>query len=536
MEWNDFSIINLEAAVSPLIYERGIDYLCQGHLMKACKIDDLLAGVLTGTGGDYKVRLWFNQSELQGECSCPYHGFCKHMVALAAAWVEDKTRFFDLQPQLTLILEKPANLTNILLSLIRKDPLNFLELFPDQSAPLDFINARGVLNLIRNAFAAPRVTTADAEAVWEKVKHLERLVVDKFQAGDPQAPELLIELMSGLEKTAESCYNQSLNKFFADFIGSLHPVAGQNPAMIRPLLEKLLAIYLNPNLWELTGELKPVLLNLYENDPDFFRLQVNKRLNNEPSLLTLISLYTLLAEDSPDDPRLQEALRRITERLYALPDGRLWLIDRLMESDPGQAYNMAKTGLQLFAQAKAGFRERLIVIHQKQAEFKQAAAFSFIQFQEEPNFEEYLRLKEILSIHPADWEHYRRRIKKLLMEQGLEILTLRIMVEDQDLQGMTHNLERILADDTLLMATVKLFTSKIETGFTQFYPPLIKALLERRVPSDWKAALQLLVTFKRYCCYDAAKKDEWLQLRDELLRTYPDDTGFTKKFGSILRS
>jgi hypothetical protein len=534
MEWNDFSIINLEAAASPLIYERGIDYLRQGHLVKACKIDNLLAGVMTGTGGDYKVRLWFNQSELQGECSCPYRGFCKHMVALAAAWVEDKTRFFDLQPKLNLILENPANLTDILQRLIHKDPLNFLELFPDETVQLDFISARGVLNLIRNTFSVPQITMAEVDTVWEKVKHIGGIIIDKFQAGDPQAPELLIELLSGLEAMAEVCHNESLNKFLADFIHSLHPADNQNRSMVRPLIKKLLAIYLNPNLWELTFELKSVLLDLYKYDPDFWHLQIYERLSGELSLLVLISLYTLLIEVSPGNQQLQECLDKITGKLDVSPDGRLWLIDRLMESDVNQAYKMAKAGLRLFTQEKAGFRERLIVIHQKRSEFKQAAVLSFIQFQEQPNFEEYLRMKMILSKHPSDWEQYLKKIKRFLMEQDLEELILRILIEEQDIQGITQNLERIITDDTLLMSAAKLFASRIEAGLTPLYPVIIKTLLSRRAPDDWKAALQLLVTFKRYCHYDVAKKDEWLLLRDELLQIYQDDSGFEKKFGSIL--
>ena len=162
MDWNKFALINLEASVAPQIYERGVDYFRQGHLVKACKIDNLLAGVLIGTGGDYKVRLWFNGLELQGECTCPYQGFCKHMVALAIAWLEEKTRFTDLQPQLTAVLENPLTQTNILLDLIHKDPLNFLALYPDEATQYDFITTRGMLNLIRNTFSAPQITTEGA--------------------------------------------------------------------------------------------------------------------------------------------------------------------------------------------------------------------------------------------------------------------------------------------------------------------------------------------------------------------------------------
>jgi Uncharacterized conserved protein len=534
MEWNDFSHIHLEASVSPQIYERGMDYLHQGHLLKACKIDNILAGVLAGTGGNYKVRLWVTQSGLQGECDCPYHGFCKHMVALAAAWMEEKGRFVDLQSNLAMIQANPSLQTDILLALIHKDPLNLLELFPEQNIKADFINARGVLNLIRNAFSAPHLTPTDAEALWEKVKHIHELIAAKFQAGDPEAPGLLIELISSLEKTVAGCHQQFLNRFFLDFLKSLLPANHENRNMIGPLGQQIFEIYFNPDLWELAVEIKPMLLSLCETDTVFLLQQVEERFESASSLLTLIALYALLADIASPNLQFQELLSKVTAKLCSTSEGCLWLVDRLLEDDPDQAFQTAKMGLKRFPLEKAGFRERLIGIHQKRAELKQAAALSFIQFQEGPNFEEYLRLKKILSQHPANWEQYLGKIKRLLAQQGLEVLSLRILIAEKDYQGIAQNWERMTADDTLLMAAASLFAVRVEADFTPLYPALIKILLERRTASEWKAASQLLITFKRYCNYDVAKKNEWLLLGNELRQMYQDDGGFMKKFGGIL--
>jgi hypothetical protein len=123
----------------------------------------------------------------------------------------------------------------------------------------------------------------------------------------------------------------------------------------------------------------------------------------------------------------------------------------------------------------------------------------------------------------------------LLANEGFDILNLRIMIEEQDLRGINHNLERVMADNTLLMALAEICASKIEAGFTQLYPTLIKTLLYRGTSPDWKAASQLLVTFKRYCLYYEANTEEWLHLRDELREIYQADSRFVKKFGNILR-
>ena len=364
---------------------------------------------------------------------------------------------------------------------------------------------------------------------------MENILWAKFQAGDPEAMELLLGLLAGLEQAVEVYQSDSLRKHFGDVVHSIHQICGSlNHNQARPLFKKLFAIYLNPNLWELATELKAVLLSCHENDPEFFRQQLEDHLNAEPTLLILISLYTLLTEVLTGNSQDQDYLKKVAEKLGALPDGCLWLIDRLTETDPDQAYKMAKAGSRLFNEEKPAFRERLICIHQKKGELKQAAALSFIQFQEVPNFEEYLRLKSILSKHPTDWELYLRKIKQFLTSRGEELLELRIIIDQRDCQGITDYWERIVMEDDLLLTTAQILATEIQVSLLNIYPVLVKTLLERRAPSYWKAALKLLVTFKRYCYYQGANQDQWELLRAELQQIYQDDFGFKKKFGTIV--
>ncbi|HBE77327.1 MAG TPA: hypothetical protein DDW65_06035, partial [Firmicutes bacterium] len=399
---SDFSIFHLEAAATPEIYQRGVEYYQQGHLAKACKIDHILAGLITGTGGTYKVRLWYGHSGLQGECSCPYQGFCKHMVALAIAWLKEANCFIDLQPQLNEILDEPANLIALLLKLIHQDPLNLLELLPDRINQTDFISARGVMNLIRNTFSAPQFSMEQIAELWEKVNRLIPLIAAKIQVGDPQAEDLLLELITGLEQEFEIIPSNSCCEIFKNLVHSLEPVLPcLDPAQQRRVFEKFWLLYLKSNLWEPALELKPLLLSLHQYDITFLEQKTGNFLNGEPSLLQMISLYLLFYESSAKDPVFAGLLEKIRAKLAARPDGRLWLIDRLLENEPDQAFRLAKTGIRLFLQEKSAFRERLIAIHHKRAESKQAAALSFIQFQANPNFEEYIPLKMLLDKYPS---------------------------------------------------------------------------------------------------------------------------------------
>ncbi|HBF37982.1 MAG TPA: hypothetical protein DDW50_11740 [Firmicutes bacterium] len=535
MEWHDFSRENLEAAVTPEVYRRGIEYFWQGHLVRTCKIDNIISGAITGTGGDYKVRLWFEGPEIKGDCSCPYPNFCKHMVALGIAWLEENTVFIDLQSYLASILKSPVLRTNILLDLIHKDPINFLELFPDLVENKDFLSARGIINLIRNTFSLPQFTLAYAEELWEKIGRIEQLIHHKIQENDPAAMELLVELLSGFEKTFESDRNETLIKLWKDEILALGSYLNTwSCSTIHPLLDKLWSLYLNPSLWELAPELRTSLWNLHGYEPDFLCRSIDDSLHDETPLLILVSLYTLLVEAPFAASWLSNCLEQVTASLSEKADGSLWLIDRLIETDLVQAYKLAKKNLHRFPEAQLSFRERLIIIHQQRSEFKQAAAFSFIQFRENPNFEEYSRLRQLLTNAPQDWELYSKKIRELLRESSDKLLTLQIIIAEGDYQGISDNLTEILRDEELLGLAARILARRVQKNFIGLYPHFIKELLRRQSPQDWKIASELMVTFKRYCLYQDTEKEQWVQLQQELQQIYSDNAGFLKKFGTIL--
>ncbi len=534
MEWTDFSRENLEAATSPAIFQRGVEYFRQGHLVKACRIDNQISGLVTGAGGDYKVRLWLEGTQLQGDCSCPYPECCKHMIALGMAWLEGRTAFIDLDPQLSTILGNPVAQRNILLDLIHKDPINFLTLFPDLHEN-NFISSRGIANLIRNTFDLPRITISHAEALWEKIERVEQLIHQKLKAGDPLAIHLLLELLSGYEKAFASYHNEELIQLWKNEIHSIRSLLNAcKQSELELIYEKTWFFYIDPNLWELSMNLRDLLWNLHPYCPDVLFNRIDECFVREPSLLVLISLYTLLAKAPYEGSRLQNCLDIIVSKLTETTEGSLWLLDSLIESNLDQAYQLARRILHRFPGEETHFRERLIIIHQKRSEFRQAASLSFIQFRENPNFEEYCRLKVLLANSAEDWMFYSKKIRECLKDSADKLLVLQIFMEEGEVQEISKHLSQIYEEEKLFAYITGMLGSRIRESFIPFYPYFIKQLLLRESSNDWKAALELMIILKRYCLNQGTERYRWIQLQKELQQTYQNDVRFSKKFATIL--
>lgn len=534
MEWSEFSRENLEAATSPAIFRRGVEYFRGGHLVKACRIDNQISGLITGAGGDYKVRLWLEGAQLKGDCSCPYPEFCKHMIALGMAWLEERTAFLDLEPKLSTILGNPVAQRNILVDLIHKDPLNFLKLFPDLYEN-SFISSRGIANLIRNIFDLPQITITHAEALWEKIHRVQQLVYQKIQSGDPLAIPLWLELLSGYEKAFTSYPNEELIQLWKDEIHSILSFLNAcKQSELERIYEKTWSFYIDPNLWELSINLRGLLWNLHPYCPDFLFNRMDECFARELSLLVLISLYTLLAEAPFEDFRLQNCLNIIVSRLTETAEGSLWLVDSLIESNLDQAYQLARRILHRFPGEEPHFRERLITIHQKRSEFKQAASLSFIQFRENRSFEEYCRLKVLLANSSGDWMFYSKKIREFLKDSTDQLLVLQILMEEGETQEISNHLPLIFEEEKLFSYITGMLRSRIQKSFIPFYPCFIKQLLLRESSNDWKTALELMVILKRHCLNQDTERYRWIQLKKELEQIYQNDAKFSKKFAMIL--
>ncbi len=87
-------------------FRRGQRYAAEGRVSGLVEEGDDLSGTVAGTD-DYEVRLWLHGDELAFSCDCPVAEdgvFCKHMVALALAWLDEEA----VPPEPDLQLKRPG--------------------------------------------------------------------------------------------------------------------------------------------------------------------------------------------------------------------------------------------------------------------------------------------------------------------------------------------------------------------------------------------------------------------------------------------
>ena len=484
MAWESFSRIDLEALATPQIWERGQAYYQEGHLRKACQLGLLLAGRLAGTGGDYLAKLWFDGSELHWECNCAYPGFCKHLVALGLGWMQTPSSFFDLRPHLEAALKQPQELAGLVQRLIERDPLHFLDLIPQTAPEPEVITNRGIINFIRNVFDRPYLTVREVGNLWDQVKRIHELLATRLRGGDAAALIPLDELSLALLNGAKGNHGQIYQECFLDLLSLLPElIARFSSVELGPVWQRLLAGYFDPALWELNEPLRRALSQLHPIDPQLIPNYLEEQiLIQQPSTIQLIAGYEL-AQAIPSLIQTNPlCYQELTRALSSDSTGSLWLCDRLAETDPEASLHLAKEGLRgADTEVKRAYRERLITLHQQRQEFKQAAAFSFMQLQEQPSFDEYLRLKSLLRQHPTEFEGYLQRLQSYLTEQGQTRFLLQIAIDRGDLQTATAYLNGIQVEPEILLAAAELFRQGAPADLLPVYPNLIEALLRERL-------------------------------------------------------
>jgi hypothetical protein len=79
-------------AESDVIVERGRSYYRSGrvHTVELIAQDHLRARVRGQLRRSYRVEVWTEGGELHSQCSCPYWGVCKHVVAALLAWLDQR--------------------------------------------------------------------------------------------------------------------------------------------------------------------------------------------------------------------------------------------------------------------------------------------------------------------------------------------------------------------------------------------------------------------------------------------------------------
>ena len=100
-------------------FQRGERYAAEGRVSGMIEERGHLSGTVAGTD-DYEVRLWLDGDELAASCDCPVGEdgvFCKHLVALALAWLEGDAE--TQEPDQRLPQPRPARPRRVTLDDIR---------------------------------------------------------------------------------------------------------------------------------------------------------------------------------------------------------------------------------------------------------------------------------------------------------------------------------------------------------------------------------------------------------------------------------
>ncbi|NLW48120.1 MAG: hypothetical protein GXY86_12405 [Firmicutes bacterium] len=533
MGWKKVTITDLEAGRSPEIMLRGLEYHQNGHVLRACRFDSLIAGEVAGTGGNYRTQLILEDHKIDGSCSCPYPGFCKHMVALGLAWIEKSVEFFNLESIFHEVADNPEQLKDLMIRLIRKDPLNFLELNNAAIPKEEFLNSRGILNLIRNTFQGPLLTTSQIESQWDRIERVGEMVSKAVVKGEKGALRLWGALLKGISDSYRAYPATPLKKVFLDQLQLLKDLPQEwtdEEAAIS--MEALWENYFDC-LWELAELIRPVLVDFYEINPKWFlgKLRTDDWWNLERPKIML--LYEFLALTAKKDPVMAEYFEKVVEILGESSEGRLWLLDRALEEDADQAYLMAKEGLRTSnKEDKQSFRERLIEVHRQRGERKQAASLSFIQFQEKPNLEEYLRLKEILTDNRKEFHTYLKKMDQVIEDNGLGELALEIAFDRGDWIKLEEKLAKIQPELSFLKELAKLVMTTNQVIPKEIFQVVISRLLAGG-RGDWETALGLLVFYKK-TCLNNCRSEEWECFRAVLNTEYGENLKFNRKFGTVL--
>jgi hypothetical protein len=533
MNPSDFSEVDLEAIATPEILERGARYLAEGHLLRVFRLGDLLCGVVAGTLADYKVRLWITGPELTGECDCPYPGFCKHLTAVALAWLRSPEQFLDLGTRLEEIGRDPERLRTVFLQMVDRDPAGFAELCGPTGSGV-FLESRGLLNLVRTGFSQSGLNFSQPREFRKRLHRIGTMVSERLSAGDSGALPALAELLSRL---AEAWRESPVAILSAAIREQLQSAAGLPAQFSRtdlgPLLDLMIDLAIDPGLWELHPEFRSALIPFFQSDPEGFGAILKQKSPGE-RLVGWMARYELLAACGAH-PASAQLLWETGEWLARTDPGRLWLIDRLGETEPERAFRLAREGLAAAAdpETQNAYRDGLIRLHWRSGELRQAASLSFVQFRQNPVFEEYLRLRSILADRPVEFQNYRRRIREIIAVAGLEALTLRIAVAERDPGPILAGLGRWTEERALWLDLSEWLGQTVPEPLVAVYEPLIRKLLGLEMPAARKAAMRLLIRYKKYCL-SQGEAGEWERLRQALLTEFDGDPRTLRRFGSIL--
>lgn len=550
MDWSTFSRVDLEMLTTAQILQRGIEYYANGQLIQTCYFQGVLAGRVLGSGCFYQAEMAWEATALQYHCSCPYPDFCKHLVALALAWLDDPTTFIDLGKDFEEQTQTTEQRNELLQYLVRRHPFDLLEVSKAAviAETATAFSGAGIAATVKSIFDRQVFHPNELDEMLIRLKNIVSLLETGLQQGDEEAfrgyygliEALLSFCRDNLEIAEDEVFNELLG--LADQVGQVYS-EGQNEV----LFDLLWGNYFDPLLWLINGELEKRLFTIARKFPKILARKIEAIQELPEEFLKQVGLYQLLS-DCTDFVDGELLLKELQRKLEGSPTGSLWLIEKLMAGDPVEAKRVLKIKLaRATPEDRAGYRERLIRLHAALGEMKQAASLSYLQFVEQPNFEEFKRLQNFLVTQPQEFSGYYRKIVQLLQDSEQWLLLVRITVASGDEEALSQFwlsqkeiFERFLASTEnsevlkeLVLYLINHFTPILaESGI---YELLIELMLERYEKSWQRLAVKLTGEFKKYCLRVNAR-ERWAVLAGKIGEAMVERPDIERNFGSLIES
>ncbi len=506
MNWADFSQADLERWCPSRILERGQACYHEGHLLKACRFENVLAGKFQGGSGIYEAVLRLEEGKALWECNCPYPDFCKHLAALAYAWLNNPAMFEVLDGLYRQVVDDTVMRERVMHELVAKGPFRFLDVCRGQSEH-GFASNRVILNIVRSLFKYPQLKMGDVENLWERLQGLVPLLEGEIAKGEPGVLTPLKEVWEALVAAYRDSLDPGLKELLLQQLQLQRALPRFFPTeRLQPFLQRLISGYFDTFLWELGEAIRPVLREYLEANPRWLA-PVLEALNGREGYLHWIRGYEL----SEAVPALHGQLPVIAERLQLSREGRLWLIDRWAAERPAEAYRLAKRSLaECRGKERWPFRDRLIEMHRLRLELKQAAALSYVQLTESLDFEEYVRLKHLLQDYPEDFQGYLRRLACELRQRKAWLLLGRIMMDAGRYRDFMGFLPEVLADKDALFGMVDVLADWKEPAILGYpiYPAVLLAAVDGSPRRQANPILRAIAAYKKLCLRNG-NRDLW---------------------------
>lgn len=134
-------------------WQRGVNYYEQGNVLSLFEDEGTIIAKVSGTR-DYKVKLWTENGDLDGSCTCPMGDtgvFCKHCVAVGLTYLEGGAGCApkDLKKQKTKGLEAAITLADIRQYLSQQKTDTLIEMIMDCLTEDDSLRERLVMKAAR---------------------------------------------------------------------------------------------------------------------------------------------------------------------------------------------------------------------------------------------------------------------------------------------------------------------------------------------------------------------------------------------------